>query len=81
MKYIQVAIFIPLILPIYRSGNINWYADAAFTVHKDMVSHTDDFVTMLTRGSYVKSSAQKLNTKSSTGSKIVRVYDVLTQLI
>ena len=55
MKYIQVTIAIPLILPIEKSGNINWYADAAVTVHENMGGHTGGFVTMVKRGSYVQS--------------------------
>ena len=81
MKYIQVTIAIPLILPIEKSGNINWYADAAVTVHENMGGHTGGFVAMVKRGSCIQSSNQKLNTKSSTGVDPVIVYDVLTQLM
>ena len=38
-------------------------------------------MTMGTGGAYVQSSKQKLNTKSSTGSNIVGVDDVLAQVI
>ena len=46
-----------------------------------MGSHTGGFMTMGTRGDYVQSSKQKLNTKSSTEAKLVGVDDVLTQVI
>ena len=34
MKYIQGTIGLELILSIFKSGNINWYVDASFVVHK-----------------------------------------------
>ena len=71
MKYIQGTIGLPLILPIEKSGNINWYVDAEFTVYKDMSIYTGFFMNMGTVGSYVKSIKQKLNTNSSTEAGIV----------
>ena len=68
-------------MSINKSGNIKWYVDAAFAVHKDMRSHTGGFMTMGTGGAYVQSSKQKLNTKSSTEAELVGVDDVLTQVI
>ena len=50
MKYIQGTIGLPPILSIDKSGNIKWYVDALFAVHKDMRSHTGDFMTMGTGG-------------------------------
>ena len=81
MKYIQGTIGLPLIFSINKSGNIKWYVDASFAVHKYMRSHTGCFITMGTVGAYVQSSKQKLNTKSSTEAKLVVVYDVLAQVI
>ena len=81
MKYIQGTIGLPLIFSIDKSENIKWYVDASFLLHKDMRSHTGGFMNMRTGGSYVQSSKQKLNTKSSTEVKIVGVDDVLTQVI
>ena len=80
-NYTQGTIGLPLIFSINKSGNINWYVDASFTVHKDMRSHNCVFMTMVTGGSYMHSSKQKLNTKSSNEADIVRVDDVLTQVM
>ena len=66
MKYIQGTIGLTLILSIDKSGNIKWYVDALFAVHKDMRSHTGYFMTMGTGGVYVQSRKQNLNAKSST---------------
>ena len=46
-----------------------------------MRSHTGGFLTMVIVGSYVQSSKQKLNTKSSNEANLVGVDDVLTQII
>ena len=81
MKYIQVTIGLPYIFSIDKSGNIKWYVDASFVVHKDMRVHTGGFMTMGTGGAYVQSRKQKLNTKSSTEAEIGVVDDVLTQVI
>ena len=71
MKYIQGTIGLPMILSIDKSGNIKWYVDASFRVHKDMRSHTGGFMTMGTGGAYVQSRKQKLNTKISTGPRFL----------
>ena len=81
MKYIQGNIGLPLVLSINKSGNIKWYVDAAFAVHKDMRSHTGGFMTMGTGGVYVQSIEKKLNTNSSTEAELVRVDDLLAQMI
>ena len=81
MKYIQGTIGLPLIFSIDKSGNIKWYVDSSFAVHKYMRIHTGGFVTMGIGGSYVQSSKQKLNTNSSTEDELVGVDDVLTRVI
>ena len=55
-KYTQFTIGLLLILSIKNYGNIKWYVDAEFAVHKDMRSCTGGFVTMGTGGAYVQSS-------------------------
>ena len=66
-------------MSINKSENLKWYVDAAFSVHRDMSSHTGGFVTMGTGGVYVQSRKHNLNTKSSTDANLVGVDDVLTQ--
>ena len=55
IKYIQGTIGLPLILTVDKYGNIKWYIDAAFAVHKDMRSHTGGFMNMLTDRAYFQS--------------------------
>ena len=81
MKYIQGTIGLSLILSVDKSGNIKWYVDASFAVHKDMRSHTGGFMTMETGGAYVQSSKHKLDSNISIEDELVGVDDVLTQLI
>ena len=64
MKYVQGTIGLPLILAIYKPGNIKCYIDEAFTVHKDMRSHNVGFMTMGTGGGYVRSRRNVFNNKS-----------------
>ena len=54
IKYIKVAIGLILILSIDESGNIKWYVDVSFEVHKDMSSHTCGFMTMGKGVAYVQ---------------------------
>ena len=68
-------------MSIDKSGNIKLYVDVQFAVHKDMMRHTCGFMTMGTVVAYVQFRKQKMNTKSSTKAKLVRVYDILTQVI
>ena len=77
MKYIQDTIGLPLILSIYKYGNIKCYVDAEFAVHKYMRSLTGDFMTIETGRAYVQSIKHKLNTNSSAESKLVRLDNVL----
>ena len=68
-------------MSIDKSGNIKWYIDASFAVHKDTRSHTGGFMTIGTGGAYVQSRKHKLNIKSSTEAELFGVDDVLTQVI
>jgi hypothetical protein len=54
-----------------------WYADASFAVHPNMHGHTGGGLTMGRGFPIVASWKQKLNTKSSTESKLVGVNDMM----
>ena len=79
--YLQGIFCLPLTLSIDKSGEIKWYVDAEFSVHKYMRSRNDGFVTMVTWGANVQSIKQKLNTKISIEYKLVILDDFLTQVI
>ena len=80
-KNIKLTIILPLILSIKNPGNTKWYDDAAFAVHKETMIHTGGFMNMGTGGAYSQYRKQKMNTKSSTGAKLVGLDYVLTQVI
>jgi hypothetical protein len=40
IKYVRLAVFIPLVLGWDGTGQLRWSVDASFAVHKDMRSHT-----------------------------------------
>ena len=71
MKYTQGKIGLPLILSINKSGNIKWYVDVAFAVHKGTRNHTSGLINIGKIGDYVKSNQQNLITKSSTEAEII----------
>jgi len=57
------------------------YVDTAYGVHHDGKGHTGTFISLLKGGVYVKSSKQKLNTKSSTETELVGLSDSLSMII
>ena len=66
-----------LILSANDSDSLYWYADSSFAVHPNMRSHNGAGMT-LGRGFAISiSSAQKLNTGSSTHAEFVCVSDIL----
>ncbi len=67
----------PLVLSTENDGLLMWYIDALFAVHPNMRSHTGGGLTMGQGFPIVASWKQKLNTKSSTESKLVGVDDMM----
>ena len=57
------------------------YVDASYAVHPDMKSHTGCVISLGMGPIYVKSSTQKLNTKSSTEAELVGLSDCSNQVI
>ena len=54
MQYLKGTTGLPSILSIDKSGNIEWYIDTVFSVHKDTRRQTGGFMTMGTGGYYVQ---------------------------
>eukprot|EP00957_Ditylum_brightwellii_P152421 11603376-Ditylum_brightwellii.AAC.1 len=60
---------------------MRWWVDALFAVHPGMKSHTGG-VLMMGRGAiHAGSTKQRLNTRSSTKAEIVRVDDLMPQVL
>ena len=68
-------------LTIEPGDNPRWWVDSSYTVHPDMKSHTDIFITIGKGGTYTSSCKQKLNTKSSTEDELVAIDDAMGQIL
>jgi hypothetical protein len=77
IKYLQLTIFIPLVLGWDGTGQLKWSVDASFAIHKDMRSHTGAVITLGQGALMSMSLKQKINTKSSTEAELVGVDDAM----
>ena len=57
------------------------YLDASHGVHADGKGHTGVYISLFKGGIHVKSSKQKINSKSSTESELIGLSDGLSQVI
>ena len=57
------------------------YVDASFAVHGDMKSHTGGVISLGKGPVFVRSSKQRLTSKSSTEAELIGVSDMLPQII
>jgi hypothetical protein len=57
------------------------FVDASYAAHPDFKSHTGSVIKLGNATMHVKSSKQKLNTKSSTEAEVVGVSDSLSQAV
>jgi hypothetical protein len=60
---------------------VTGYIDAAFAVHPDMKGHAGCVIMLGTAPVYVKASAGKINTKSSTEEELCGVYEYSNMVI
>ena len=77
IKYLMSKKELPLILSADNSDSLYWYSDSAFAVHPNMRSHNGAGLTLGRGFTISTSSAQKLNTGSSTHAEVVCVCDIL----
>jgi hypothetical protein len=81
VEYFKTTTEMPLILGGNSSGILNWYIDASFAVHPNMRGHTGGGLTLGRGFPIVSSTKQKLNTRSSTESKLVGVDDMMLSIL
>ena len=81
VQYLRGTKEMGIILDIGENISILAYIDSSFGVHKDMRSHTGCVIGVGLGPVYAKSSAQKLNTKSSTEAELVGLSDSSNQVI
>ena len=77
LRYIQDHIDDCRVIEINSTDTLKTWADAAYTVHMDMCSHTGSTISFGTCMLYTRSSKQKLNTKSSTEAELTGVSEYL----
>ena len=81
IKYICETIHLPLLIGWNKSGVLTLSVDAAFSVHRDIQSHTGAALTMGKGTVLLLSLKQKINTKSSTEAELVGVDDAMNFVV
>jgi hypothetical protein len=77
MRYIRDTHMVPLILSANGSGILNWWVDTSFVVHPNIRVHSGGGLSLGQGFTKVSSTNQKLNTRSSTETKIVGADDFM----
>jgi hypothetical protein len=77
LQYISGTMHLKYTLGADDMRSFRTWVDASFAVHPDMRSHTGGLISFGTGGVIVRSSRQKLNTKSSTEAEFVGASDYL----
>ena len=80
IEYFRATVNLPLILGADGTGILNWYVDASFAVHANMRGHTGGVLTMVQGCPIVSSTKHKINTQSSTESKLVGVDNMMSSI-
>ena len=81
MRYIQATIDLKLRLTPHSLDLLLWWVDAAYAVHPDMRGHSGATMSLGAGSIFSGSTAQKINTRSSTESEVVGVYDYLPNML
>jgi hypothetical protein len=77
MKYMRGTKELTLVLGAKGSSILKWWIDGSFAVHQNMRGHTGGGLSMGRGFPIVNSTKQKLNTRSSTETKIVGVNNCM----
>jgi hypothetical protein len=82
MKYLNATPTLGIVLqPGDGKISISSYVDASYGIHPDGKSHTGMFIALGAGPIFVKSSKQKIVTKSSTEAELVALSDSCSQVI
>lgn len=81
IDYLKLTTDMLLILGAGLSSVLNWFVDMAFAMHPSMRGHTGGGLTLGRGFPIVSSTKQKLNTRSSTESKLVGVNDMMPSIL
>ena len=81
IKYVRRTKFLRLKIEANRLDQNHWFIDGAFAVHEDMKSHTGAYMTFGKGMVDGMSSAQKINTTSSTEAEVVAVHENMPRIL
>jgi hypothetical protein len=81
MQYIRGSLEQMRKLEANGTGLTKWWIDTSLEVHPDMLGHTGGVMSLGKGATYTTSKSQKINTRSSTESELMGVYNVLPQVI
>lgn len=81
VKYVRRTKFLRLKIEADHLDQNHWFIDGAFAVHNDMKSHTGAYMTFGKGMVNGLSSAQKINTTSSTEAEVVAVHENIPSIL
>ena len=81
LMYPKCTMHMNLNITVDSCTTIRWYVDASYGVHSHCKGHTGMMMTLGTGASMSMSKAHKLNTKSSTETELVGVYDAIRDIL
>lgn len=81
INYFKPSTELPLTLGADTGGVLHWYVDSSFVGHINMRGHTGGSLTMGKGFPIMNSAKQKLNTQSSTESKLFEVDDMMPLIL
>jgi hypothetical protein len=81
MQYIRGSLEQVRTMEADGTGLAKWWIDASFAVHPGMRGHMGGVLSLGKGATYTASRSQKTNTRSSTESELVGVYDILPQVL
>ena len=81
VTYTSTTVDLKLHLSVDDVSIIKWWVDTSFATRKDVISQPGAYMSTGRGSVYSASKMQQLNTKISTESELVRVYDVMPQII
>ena len=70
-----------LTIEVESMSRIMWWVDASYNAHEDCKGHTGGMMSLGKGAVLSKSTKQKLNTRSSTESKLIGADDMLGLLL
>ena len=81
MSYVHNTLELKLKLSVKFMNSIKWWIDALYRVRQDVKSHTDGSLSLGRGVLFLKSTKQKLNSKSSKEVELLASSEVLSKIL